>query len=296
MRIVSIGEILWDILGEREFLGGAPLNFSICSLRLGDEVVLVSAVGNDRRGTLALQAIEAHGVGGECIQVIAGQPTGTATATMDESGSANFQIHRPVAYDLLNLKDSALAALAAKRPDWIYFGTLAQTSAGNEALLRRLIAAAPGVRCFYDMNLREGQWSGPLVERLSGLASILKLNEAEAEMLFGFARSSGGFSLERFCEDWSGTYGLEMICITLGERGCAVWSGGGLQRFPGIDVKVVDTVGAGDAFSAAFLHGYARGWGLERTAAFANSLGSLVASRAGATPAWKLEELPGGAA
>ncbi|MFZ0662602.1 MAG: carbohydrate kinase [Acidobacteriaceae bacterium] len=291
MRIVSVGEILWDVLGEGEFLGGAPLNFSICSQRLGNDVALVSAVGNDRRGAMALQAIEAHGLATEFIQTIAGQPTGTATSDIDESGSANFNIQRLVAYDFLNLGEPALERLADMQPDWIYFGTLAQTSAGNEALLGRLITAAPGARCFYDLNLREGQWSTPLVERLAALASILKLSEAEAELLFGISHVPGAFSLERFCESWSRTYGLEIICVTLGERGCAVWSSGVLQTFPGVAVRVIDTVGAGDAFSAAFLHGFERGWPLERTAAFANALGALVAGRAGATPVWTIEEL-----
>lgn len=291
MRIVSVGEVLWDVLGDREFLGGAPLNFSISAQRLGNEVVLLSAVGRDRRGEMALEAIRAQGLGTDWVRTVPSQPTGTARATIDDTGSASFSIQRPVAYDRLDLDEAALQQLTAVRPDWIYFGTLAQISAGNEALLHRLTTGAPGARRFYDLNLREGQWSVPLVQRLSNLATVLKLNESEAEMLFGASGMSGVFSLERFCQSWSQRYQLDVICVTLGERGCAVWSGGALEEFPGVRVKVADTVGAGDAFSAAFLHGIERGWPMARIAAFANSLGSLVASRAGATPAWTLEEL-----
>lgn len=291
MRIVSLGEVLWDVLGDREFLGGAPLNFSICAQRLGNEVAFVSAVGQDRRGDMALEAIRAQGLATEWVRTVPSQPTGTAIATMDDTGSASFHIQRPVAYDRLDLDEAALQQLTATYPDWIYFGTLAQTSAGNEALLNKLIAGSPGVHCFYDLNLRDGQWSVPLVQRLSDLATVLKLNGSEAETLFGASGMSGTFSIERFCRDWSQRYGLDVICITLGERGCAVWSGGALQEFSGLRVKVADTVGAGDAFSAAFLHGLEQRWPMARVAAFANSLGALVTSRAGATPAWTLEEL-----
>jgi len=120
----------------------------------------------------------------------------------------------------------------------------------------------------------------------------VKLNESEAETLFRMTHGAEEFSLERFCEFWSQAHDNELICVTLGERGCAVWKSGGLRMFPGVAVNVVDTVGAGDAFSAAFLNGFHLGWPMERIAAFANALGALVASRAGATPAWSLGELP----
>jgi fructokinase len=294
VRVVSIGEVLWDVIGEREFLGGAPLNFSVSARRLGNDAVLVSAVGADARGARALEMIRGQGLGTEFVQVLADQPTGTAVATMDASGSASFQIIRPAAYDFLQLDESALRELAAARPDWIYFGTLAQTAAGNEALLYRLIAAAPEASRFYDMNLRDGQWSLELVRRLSGLATVVKLNESEAETLFRMTHGTEAFSLEGFCESWAKEHEIGLICVTLGERGCAVWSGGAVQFFPGVAVKVVDTVGAGDAFSAGFLHGFDLGWALEKSAAFANALGALVAGRAGATPEWKVEELLGG--
>lgn len=293
MRILSVGEVLWDVIDGREFLGGAPLNFSISAQRLGNEVAFVSAVGADERGRLARQSIEAHGLSAEWIDTLPGHPTGTAVASVDASGSATFRIIRPVAYDFLNPCEAVLEQVAAKDPAWIYFGTLAQTAPGNEALLHRLIDAAPSARRFYDMNLRDGQWSAELVRRLSGLASVLKLNEVEAEALFRLTHSGEEFSLERFCQSWSRSYGMEMICVTLGERGCAVWSDSALREFPGNPVEVIDTVGAGDAFSAAFLHGLGRGWPIERTGAFANALGALVASRAGATPSWTIDELTG---
>ncbi len=290
MRIVSIGELLWDVMGDREFLGGAPLNFSVSSRRLGNEVAFISAVGADQRGALAIESMEALGLSAKFIRVIPEQETGTAIVTTDKSGNATFVIKRPAAFDFLNIEDSRLSDTAVRDPDWIYFGTLAQTSARNEALLDRLVAGSPKSGRFYDVNLREGHWNPELVQRLSGLASIIKLNEPEAETLFRICCGAQQFSPERFCEYWSGNYGAEVLCITLGERGCMIWSNGGLQRFHGYPVKTVDTVGAGDAFSAAFLQGLQLGWPMERTASFANALGAIVAARPGAIPSWTIEE------
>lgn len=290
MRILSIGEVLWDVIGTREFLGGAPLNFSASSQRLGNEVALVSSVGSDQRGTQAIQSIEALGLNSRFIQTIPDQNTGTAIAKMDDSGNATFLIRRPAAFDFTGREGVRFSDLAETKPDWIYFGTLAQTSAINEAMLRRLVERVPEAHRFYDMNLREGHWNLGLVQRLSSLASVIKLNESEARALSELSNGEKHFTLEGFCRLWSRVYGAKIICVTLGDRGCAVLSNDIFQTFEGYSVHVVDTIGAGDAFSAAFVHGFQLGWSMERTATFANALGAIVASRAGATPSWAMDD------
>jgi fructokinase len=141
------------------------------------------------------------------------------------------------------------------------------------------------------MNLRMGQWNLPLVQRLCRAATVLKLNEDEAEALFRMVQPSADFTLETFCMDWAAEFELNTICVTLGRRGCGVFTAGRFEIFPGYPVTVADTVGAGDAFAAAFLHAIESGWTLERAASFANGLGALVASRNGAIPAWTTDEL-----
>lgn len=290
MRILSIGELLWDVFPGKEFLGGAPLNFSLAAQRLGNSVAFITAVGADERGTFAIRSMDALSLTAKFVQVIPGQHTGTAVVTADGAGDAAFAIKRPAAFDFLHLDAPLLSEIGSFRPDWIYFGTLAQTNPRNEDLLYSLIARIPDARCFYDMNLRDSHWDLSLVQRLSRLASIVKLNEGEAETLFRLTCNSERFSLEDFCRQWSSTYGGNVICITLGNRGCAIWRDGVFETFNGFSVKVVDTVGAGDAFGAAFLHGHQIGWPIEHTASFANALGALVASRAGATPVWTTDE------
>jgi len=290
VNIVSIGEVLWDVIGEQEYLGGAPLNFSVSSQRLGNQVALITAVGGDRRGELALQKIQQLGLNTGSIRIVEGCATGAAIVSTDIAGNPTFVIDRPAAFDFIEIDGPALRGIQKIRPDWIYFGTLAQTTARNEDMLHRLISAVPAARRFYDINLREGHWNLPLVQRLSHLASMIKLNESEAEVLFRNFYADQLFSVEKFCRNWSDDVGARTICVTLGERGCALWVNGAFRTFAGFFVKVEDSVGAGDAFSAALLHGLELGWPTERAAAFANALGALVASRAGATPAWTVEE------
>jgi fructokinase len=290
VQIVSLGEVLWDVFDRNEFLGGAPLNFAANAQRLGNNVALLTAVGADERGTRALAEMKTLGLTTEFVQTDRDHATGTAIVHIDGEGNASYVIDRPAAFDCLHVDDALLAQLAALKPDWIYYGTLAQAREENEAILERIVKRIPEAKCFFDLNLRKGHWNLPLVHRLSTLATILKLNEDEAELLSTLTLGEGSFNLETFCRHWSHTHGMKTICVTLGSKGCAVFYGDRLETYEGIKVNVVDTVGAGDAFAAAFLHGFELGWPMERTAKFANAVGGLVASRAGATPAWTIEE------
>lgn len=291
MKVLSIGEVLWDVFPDREFLGGAPLNVCANLHRAGDEAALLSAVGDDVRGAAVLDAMESLGLPKEFMQVVKGAATGTAVVGKDEQGETTFSIGRPAAFDAFELTPQEVEKIEAFAPDWLYMGTLLQTDARMEALIRKLGERLPSTRRFYDMNLRTGHWNLALVERLCSHATVLKLNDVEAEILANqTGLAEGGFEMERFCGQWSQRFGIELICVTLGAAGCLVYKDGKAERFAGNKVQVSDTVGAGDAFAAAFLHGYHRGWPLSRCAAFANALGSLVASRAGATPVWRMEE------
>lgn len=290
MRVISLGEVLWDVFQDREFLGGAPLNFSANTQRLGNSVLLLTAVGDDERGARAVAQMSALGVPTEFVQIVTERPTGTAMVVTDHNGSAGYVFDRPAAFDCVSIDEPLLSRLQQFDPQWIYFGTLTQTLSGSLNALAEIIQRSPDAKRFYDMNLRTGHWNFALVEDLSRKANVLKLNNAEAELLFHHLFGNKPFSLDQFCRYWSSTYGVQTICITLGDAGCAVFIDGTLRSFPGYTVEVIDTVGAGDAFAAAFLHGLHLGWPVERIAPFANSLGALVASRAGATPAWTLDE------
>jgi len=292
VRIVSVGEILWDVIGKNEYLGGAPLNFAAHSQKLGHEVFPLSAVGADARGRKALELLKARGMSTEFVQVLPDKPTGTAEVELDMEGKPTFRIVRPVAYDFVDLTGQELKRIAEIEPDWIYVGTLFHMSAQAMASTKKLLKAVPRAKVFYDVNLREGHWSLATIEQLSSLATVTKLSDSEAESLDASVDASEGpgHSIETFCRRWADRYGSEIVCVTFGERGCAILKGGKFSQAPGYHVIVADTVGAGDAFSAAFVHGLSQGWGSERIAHCANAVGALVASRSGAIPEWSIAE------
>jgi len=292
VRIVSIGEILWDVIGEHEYLGGAPLNFAAHSQKLGHEVFPLSGVGDDPRGHKALDLLKARGMSTEFIQVLPDKPTGTAEVELDMEGKPSFRIVRPVAYDCVDLTDDEVKRIATLKPDWIYLGTLYHTSPQALASTKKLLKAVPRSKRFYDVNLRAGHWNLATIEALSSLATVTKLSDSEAESLDASVDASEGpgHSIENFCRRWCERFGCKTMCVTFGERGCAILKDGRYSQAPGFHVDVADTVGAGDAFSAAFVHGLSQGWTSQRIAECANAVGALVASRSGAIPHWTIAE------
>jgi len=292
MRIVSIGEILWDVIGQSEYLGGAPLNFAAHARKLGHEVYLVSAVGEDERGQRARDAIRQLGIADEFVQVVPDKPTGTAEVELDRDGKPMFRIVRPAAYDFVRLTAAQNRRIAEIQPHWIYFGTLFHTSEQALASTLTLLDAVPAARKIYDVNLRDGNWSLATVEKLAARADVIKLSDSEAEFLDASLGMDGKeASVKHFCQRWCDQYNCRTVCVTLGERGCAIYHDRVFTEAPGCKISVADTVGAGDAFAAALVHGMEQDWSMERCAVFANSVAALVASRPGAIPEWSDEEV-----
>jgi fructokinase len=292
MQAWGIGEVLWDIFPDQERFGGAALNFCANLQRLGNSASLLSAVGKDARGQLALQRMAELHLSTRYVRVVDDLPTGTAVVGHTPEGEPTFVIPRPAAFDRLSLDRGAIEEAQQSGVDWIYFGTLLQTATDVERFTAGLIHQLPQSRCFYDMNLRKDQWNLALVQRLSGLASVLKLNETEAMTLYAQSQNQDiDFTVEKFCRYWAAAYDIQLICVTLGAAGCLVYDRNAIHLIPGFPVTLCDTVGSGDAFAAGFLHGYHRGWPILETARFANALGALVASRAGATPDWSIDEV-----
>ena len=290
MKLISIGEILWDVIGGHEHLGGALLNLSVDALRLGHEVSLVTAVGADQRGDRALEAMSALGLSTDLVQRSDEWPTGIVTVTVADDGQPEFEIHRPAAYDSVELDMAALERLAQWDPDWVCYGTLLSMYPRGRNLLFETMDALPGTRRFYDVNLRPKSFTPELVLELLGRATVVKLNQDEVRSLDVMFQASTR-TLEEFCRDHAARWGWEAVCVTRGELGCAILARGEYVEVPGYRVQVVDTVGAGDAFSAAFLHGLNAGWPLAQIGDFANRLGAFVASRPGGAAPWSLDQI-----
>jgi fructokinase len=292
MQVVSIGEILWDLIGGREFLGGAPFNLCAHLAQLGHVPYFVSAVGQDERGRRAKTQAGLLGLDSQFITETGCGATGISAVTLDAEGKATHNLPRPAAYDFMSLSQEEWAILQRKQPKWICFGTLAQMELGPRGLTQNILRDNPASGRFYDVNLRPRCWTPDLVETLLREAMAAKLNEDEVAALAGLFDWPLG-SLRQFSELLARRFELELVCVTRGESGCCLWRNDEFVQQPGLLIDVADTVGAGDAFSAALLHGLDQEWPLREAAAFANRVGALVASRPGATPAWTETEARG---
>ncbi|MGH7837617.1 MAG: carbohydrate kinase family protein, partial [Candidatus Binataceae bacterium] len=254
MKIVVAGEVLWDEVVGAEYLGGAPFNFAAHAANLGHEASFVSAIGADPRGRRILARMGEMNLSARYITTVPELPTGCVTASVDFSGQPSFQIHRPAAYDFPALSEVDFASLVSPAPDWIYFGTLAQMSAPAKKLFFRLLDAAPGAHRFYDVNLRHNSYTPELLDELMSRATIVKFNDREIDEvahLFGHPN----LTFQNFCRSYAEKYSWEGVCITRGADGCTLLLGGKYIESRGFHVKVADTIGAGDAFAAGFVHG-----------------------------------------
>jgi fructokinase len=290
MRILSFGEILWDIIDGKAHIGGAPFNLAAHLAKLGAECALISAVGSDDLGMRALSTARDLDINTAYIEVYPDRPTGTVDVVLDEKGVPSFTIHEKTAWDRIEMKDDAMERIGATRPDAFCFGTLAQRSAANRDVLRRLLEKVRSNHIFYDVNLRQKFFDKECIETSLTRCTIAKLNDDEAatlsKMLFGRLMAQ-----DTFAAALSAAYDVSIVCITRGANGAAVYSHERFIEAPGVPVAVADTVGAGDAFSAGFLYSLLKGRGAEEAAAFAVKLGGFVASRSGAVPEYSGELL-----
>lgn len=288
--IVSIGEVLWDLLPDGEYLGGAPFNFAANCVRLGHRVSFLSAIGQDPLGERTLRAIEHFGVPPDLVSRVPDAATGTVKVEFDRDGQPQYTINRPAAYDFLCLDEPALASIVTSRPDFLYFGTLSQLYPNNLAALVKLINTLPDSLCFYDINLRRDSFNLALVTQLMFRAQVVKMNEDETKTvqeLFG----TSALNLEEFCRIYCRKFGWRAAWITLGAAGCAVFHDGTFLEVPGYPVVSPNPVGAGDAFSAAVCHGILGKWPIPKIAEFANKLGALTARQPGAVSEWSMQDI-----
>jgi fructokinase len=292
--IVGLGELLWDLFPSGKQLGGAPANFAYITSLLGDVGIPVSRVGSDEHGREARQRLAELGLRAIFIQEDRAHPTGTVNVVMNDGqmndGQHRFEIRENVAWDFLEFSEveAQLAAMA----DAVCFGSLAQRSSKSRTtILRFLQATRPEAVRVFDVNLRQNFYSKEILEQSMKLATIVKLNHEELPKIMRL------FEIEMSTEQDAARklvalYGVKLVCVTRGAAGSLLVSAEECCPHPGFKVKVADTVGAGDAFTAALVHGYLRGMSLAEINEKANRVGAWVAGQSGAMPNIGRESLP----
>jgi fructokinase len=283
--IVGLGELLWDLLPSGKQLGGAPANFAYITNLLGDRGIPASRVGTDSLGELALQRLGQLGISAAGVQNDPIYPTGTVKVEIDDDGQPRYDIMEAVAWDFLEW--SPEWQRLASEAEAVCFGSLAQRSAQSRTTIRSFLHAThPGAVRVFDVNLRQNFYSKEILAESMKLAGVVKLNHEELPRVMRLLelddsgeRDSAGLLLTM--------HDLELVCVTRGTEGSVLISPDECSEHPGFRVKVADTVGAGDAFTAAMVHEYIRGRRLEEINETANRIGAWVASQSGATPALK---------
>lgn len=301
--ILGIGELLWDILpaGQRPggvqigdssgFLGGAPANFAVMAARLGNHAAILSRIGRDDLGRKAVEELDPLPADASLLQIDTGHETGRVTVAF-EHGQPQYTIHEPAAWDAMELTDDWVQM--AERADAICFGSLAQRGRESRYTIQTLAAqtSANCVRVF-DVNLRKPFFSGEVIQESLELATVVKLNDEEMPQvlnLLGLQSGEGTSGLR-----WGATRllaefpELQMVAVTRGAHGSLLVNRDQWHEHPGLAVAVEDTIGAGDAFTAALTHYLLRGADLATLNEAGNRWGGWVASQAGAMPALSRE-------
>jgi fructokinase len=287
--VLAFGEVLWDLLPTGAVLGGAPFNFAYRVSSLGNRGLMVSRLGRDELGREAMGIIRGLGMDTSHLQWDDGKPTGTVEVAFDERRDPVFTIIQNVAYDHIEPTDAALEAAAAA--DSLCFGTLAQRSEVSRATLGRLLQAFSGRFAILDINLRPKCYTAESIRLSLERADILKLNDGEARRLAELY-SLDRRSLPEIVEGLFGRSSLQLIVVTLGERGAlAARRDGEMVYHPAFAVQVVDPLGSGDAFTAGFVDALLRDESLGAACRCGNALGAMVARQEGATRPIELGEV-----
>lgn len=289
IRALTFGEALFDIIKGSAHLGGAPLNLAVHLAKMGAKPAVLTAVGKDELGKNLLERAKAMGVDTSYILIDEYRPTGTVTVELKNEGVPVFSIKEGVAWDAITPDERKFEALAREEWDVFCFGTLAQRSEENRKTLKKLFKEIKTKHFFYDVNLRAGFYTEEWIFSSLEHCTILKMNEDEAAaisgMLFGTVHT-----FRTLCRLLTDRYPeMSVICITKGPDGAAVYYDGVYEEAGATPVEVADTVGAGDAFSAGFLHAYLSGHGVSKAVAIATTLGTYVASKPGAVPEYSSE-------
>lgn len=280
--IVGMGEALWDVLPEGKKIGGAPANFAYHVSQFGLDSCVVSAIGDDKLGSEILESFTRKGLN-HLIEKVP-YPTGTVQVEIDQAGIPQYDIKENVAWD--NIPYTAHLENLATRTKAVCFGSLAQRSVVSRNTINRFLDAMPHDEdnlIVFDVNLRQGFYNKEILCNSMDRCNILKINDEElvtVSRMFGYP----GIDLQDKCWILLGKYNLKMLILTCGINGSYVFTPGNVSFQETPKVKVADTVGAGDSFTAAFIASILKGKSVAEAHKRAVEVSAFVCTQNGAMP------------
>ena len=282
--LVGLGEILWDVFASGPRFGGAPANFACSAAGLATEafeVHIAGAVGNDTLGTQARKALLDHHVKTDALSIV-DYPTGQVLVSLDGDGHASYEFAANSAWDHLEWSD--ILESVAKTTDVVCWGTLGQRSEISKQTIRRFVASTPthALRIL-DINLRSPFWNQEIIHNSLAMANVLKLNETELPVVSEMLEFAGS-ELDVMRQIMS-KYSLQVVALTRGANGSVlIRDDNEHSEVPGLPTTVIDTVGAGDSFTACLALGLLQGLTLDAINRWASQVAAFVCSQPGATP------------
>ncbi|HPB80457.1 MAG TPA: PfkB family carbohydrate kinase [Spirochaetota bacterium] len=281
MMILAVGEILIDKFPAYRRIGGAPFNFAYHIRGLGFDVQFASRIGADESGKEVISFLRERGFGTELIQVDPSRPTGEVNISLDSSGAAEYNIPPDAAYDYLKADDTLVHAL--KESSLVYFGTLVQRGPGFEELHHLLSLKEREAITIYDVNLRRDCYSEEIIRASLDKSDIVKLNDDELKVLRDVFHFRG--NEKEFAEFIMERYSVSMISVTKGERGSALYTPDTYAEAGPVKIAdLVDTVGAGDGYTAVIAAGYLKGMDTQNIVNMASEFAGQICGIKGALP------------
>lgn len=279
MKALVFGEILWDVFGTEQKIGGAAFNFAAHMAALGDEVHFCSAVGQDVLGDQARACLEKRGMPLDCLQTV-GYPTGACHVTLDAAGQPSYRLLDDVAYDYVS-------HVSAAGMDMLYIDTLGRRGALSRKTSQALMDSGAFGEIFFDVNVRKPFISPETLDEGLRAATVVKISREEAGVIHGLGVLPEEYDAPQLCRELSKRYGqIRQIIVTLDKDGALLYDAGGDRLIYSMRPisHLVSAVGAGDSFSACFMHNYMNGVSAEESLNRAVLLSDYVVTQLEAVP------------
>jgi len=289
MKILAFGEVLWDKIRDEMYIGGAPFNTAAHCKKLGADSYLFTAIGNDNLGKKILDIFREKGIKTDFVKTIS-KPTCVVEVFFNENNSPQYNFPESVSWDFIDICKSEINYIDKLNFDYFYFGTLAQRNDITFNSLKILFRRCKFKRIFFDINLRFPYYSKEKIKYSLSRCNILKVSCEEAETIskiFKFKTND----YKKLARILLKKFNIEIICITLGEKGAYISNKKEFIYCPGYKTVVKDTVGSGDAFTAALMTKLYEGLSIKDSCDFANRIGALVASVNGAISEYDAKKL-----
>jgi fructokinase len=272
INILSIGELLWDIFPDKKILGGAPANFVFHARQFGSDATLFTALGNDQQGLELEETAAKAGIIMQSSRV--SHPTGTAEIILNNEQVPTYKLNDNCAWDHIPLTNDLKKF--AEKADLIVFGTIAQRNFESRNTIKEALKLSKSSsKILFDINLRLNFYTKEIIEESLNAANYLKLNDEEESVLQIIFNKNIGQIISDF--------NLELAILTLGPKGSRIITSNTVSECPSTKCEIIDTVGAGDSFTAFFIINYLNGMSIPESQKKASNVAAYVCAHNGAT-------------